>query len=206
MAKKLLNNKLIFYIGLIVSGLVIIGMFITATSYLQLVVAVISYPLFIYFGSRLFPYRFSRAGQQKALAIPHSPISTPKSKGGIADIDKRDFLKLIGTAGISFFLFSLFSRKKEIPFIGQMTGQRVPVTPSPDGDKIGTGPTDDYQITEIDEGAIAYYGFTDVEGAWFIMKEDSDSGSFRYSQGNGSFSQNWAKRENLKYDYFYRTF
>jgi len=205
-----MRNKLIVYIGLIVSSLVMIGMFVTAASYLQLTVAVVSYPLFIYFFFNLLPHRapdrISRTAYQKALALPHKPVSIPKGNKCIADIDKRDFLKLIGTAGISFFLFSIFSRKKQVPFIGRLTGERAPVTPSPGGDRNGLGPTDDYQITEIDEGAIAYYGFTDAEGAWFIMKEDSDTGSFRYSQGDKGFSKNWTNRDDLKYDYFYKTF
>ena len=183
-----------------------IGMFVTATSYLQLGVAIIYYPLFVYFIFKTFFYKISKVDYQKALVLPQQQVKMPKSSGGITDTKKRDFLKIIGTAGISFFLFSLFSRKKEIPFIGQLTGGRVPAASSSDGDKNDTRITDDYQITEIDEGVVAYYGFTNMDGAWFIMKENSDTGSFRYYKGDKGFSQNWNNRENLKYDYFYKIF
>jgi len=199
-------KKIIIYIGLIISSLVIIGMFVTATSYLQLGVAIICYPLFVYFIFKSFLHKIPKVNYQKTLVPPQNQVKMSKSSGGITDTKKRDFLKIIGTAGISFFLFSLFSRKKEIPFIGQLTGGRMPVAPSSGGDKNDTRPTDDYQITEIDEGEVAYYGFTDMGGAWFIMKENSDTGSFRYYQGDKGFSQNWNNREKLKYDYFYKTF
>jgi hypothetical protein len=200
------TRRIITYGGLLMASLVIIGMFVTATNYLQLAVAVVFYPLFVYLVFRLFPYRIPKAHQCQPLTPLLQPVSLPESKMGIADIKRRDFLKLIGAAGLSFFLFSLFSKKGEMSFIGEITGRKVASSPDAESGKMGVGATADYQISEVDEGAVAYYGFINKKGAWFIMKEDSETGSFRYSRGDSEFSKNWANRQSLNYDYYYKVF
>ena len=67
-------------------------------------------------------------------------------------------------------------------------------------------PTDGYQITEIDEGDTFYCGYTNKEGDWYIMKQDLETGSFRYVKGNSGFPLNWTNRATLQYDYFYNVF
>ena len=116
----------------------------------------------------------------------------------VADIDKRAFLKLIGATGISFFLFSLLGRRVEVPFFGRAVESGT--------NPVEGQPTDGYKISEIDDNTITYYGFTNKDGAWLIMREDTEASSFRYVKGDLEFSGNWSNRENLKYDYFHEVF
>ena len=70
-----------------------------------------------------------------------------------------------------------------------------------------TQPTDAYRISEIDEeDETAFFGFTDTKGAWFIMKKEENSGSFRYTKGKANFAANWAGRKLLGYDYYHNVF
>jgi|CXWL01.1.fsa_nt_gi hypothetical protein len=132
--------------------------------------------------------------------IATRPKRVPKQKVDIvSDNSKREFLKLLGATGISFFLFSLFNRRPQTPFFTNPLGP----TPTAPAD---TEPTDGYKISEIDDSAIAFYGFTNKDGGWYIMREDSETGSIRYSKGETNFTNSWTNREGLSYDYFNNTF
>lgn len=88
-------------------------------------------------------------------------------------------------------------------------GLRSGAPPSePSRSQAGTkpSPSEGYRISEIDENdSVTYYGFTNKDGAWYIVKEDTN-GSFRYAKGEKEFANNWETRRDLKYDYFYNTF
>ena len=132
--------------------------------------------------------------------IATRPKAVPKQKVDIiSDSNKREFLKLLGATGISFFLFSLFNRRPQTPFFTNPLG---PVPTSPTDNQ----PTDSYKISEIDDSATAFYGFTNKDGGWYIMREDSETGSIRYTRGETNFTNNWTNRERLSYDYFNNTF
>ena len=124
------------------------------------------------------------------------------------DVDRRDFLKLIGTAGVLAFIFSLFSRRG-VPFFGSTTAIGTASLLDSSGQKINPAeksPTDSYFISETDDSApTAYFGFVNNHGQWYIMKEGVD-GSFRYAKGETDFNGNWLKRDSLNYDYFNNVF
>lgn len=125
------------------------------------------------------------------------------------DIDKRLFLKLIGSAGLTVFFFSLFTKKAHGAFFGSTPGPGTIAIKDSAGDKIDPAilqPTDGYKITQLDDStSTAYYGFVDKSSRWFIMKEDG-TGAYRYARGDSSFSTNWTGRAGLTYDYFDVTF
>lgn len=188
----------------------VVGTFITAKSYTQLGVAIILYPLLAFFAYKVFENSLWRPSLKRPqAAIQHTAVSARvedfKKEGvAVSDIDKRLFLKIIGTTGLSFFLMSLFGRRAENFLFGQNqatqsvpTGKTVTASPSP---------TEGYTISEIDEGIVGYFGFINKDGEWFIMKRDTDDGSFRYAKGKKDFPKNWKNRENLKYDYFHNVF
>lgn len=188
----------------------------TSTSYTQLAIAILLYPLLIFYGFWAFP-RKSRNGAAKKPTIAIPSIVKPAQKQGeakrenveIADIDKRAFLKIIGSVGLSIFLFSIFNKKVEGLFSKNLPGPGKVSLEALDGNKIDPAqnhPVDGYRISDIDDGAMTYYGFTNKDGAWYIMKEDTDIGAFRYSRGESNFPGNWSMRENLKYDYFNNVF
>lgn len=201
-------RKTVTYPSFLVVGFLVAMIFVTAQNYTQLGVAVALYMLLAYFALKIFP---RKAWKTPTIAIQSETKSARKAESvEITDIDKRAFLKLIGAAGISFFLFSLIGRRMP-GFLGGAQGVGNGTTTIQDGDgktisPAERQPTDGYKISEIDDDVITYYGFINKDGAWLIMKEDTDGSSFRYAKGDGGFPSNWTRRENLKYDYFYNVF
>ena len=62
-----------------------------------------------------------------------------------------------------------------------------------------------YKIADIDDASSTkYFGFTDQEGAWFIMQLTSTQA--RYAAGSSGYPAAWSTRVDLIYDYFYNTF
>lgn len=202
-------RKTLTYSSFVIVSLVVVAIFLTATTYTQLGIAIILYPLLVYFAFKLFP-RKSLKAPIITVELPAKNEPAPKLEPvEVSDIDKRAFLKLIGAAGISLFLFSLLGRRGESAFFGKAIGTGTVSLEDKNGNKINPAerqPTDGYRISEIDDSTIAYYGFTNKDGAWFIMKEDSGSGSFRYANGVSDFPRNWANHEKLDYDHFYNVF
>ena len=118
------------------------------------------------------------------------------------------FLKLIGSAGLSLFMFTLFTKRAEAAFFGSVPGPGTVSIKDSAGNKIDPSekqPTDGYKITELDDSVPAYYGFINKDGAWFIQKEDSN-GSYRYTKGPSGFTTSWTNRASLTYDYFDNVF
>jgi hypothetical protein len=210
-------RKTLKYTSFVLTSLLVILAFVTATTYAQLGIAVILYPIIAFFAYKLFVVN----GHKKSPVIAKSEPPAPAPEGnnqpqvtqvkreniGVADIDKRAFLKIIGAAGISFFLFSLINRRAEGLFFGK-SGPSISTLTDGLGNKISPAeknPTDGYTITEIDDQETSYYGFTNSGGGWYIMKENGD-GSFRYAKGEEDFPGNWDHRSTLNYDYYNRVF
>lgn len=212
-------KKILKYSLFTLASFVVIAAFLLSQSYSQLGVAIVLYPIIIFFAYKLFINK-GEIPQIATINVPHAK-STAKTAveklgiqeetsgfAGITDSDKRDFLKMIGAAGISFVLFSIFNRKQPLFFGGSNEPGRTTLEDT-SGKKINPAmeqPTDSYIISEIDESYISYYGFINKEGGWFIMREDPDNGSFRYTKGDSDFSGNWTGRENQNYDYYHNVF
>lgn len=206
-------RKAITYSTFTIALLSVVVLFVTARSYTQLAFAVITYPAFAFLVLKLFPRNNNNENEitislpvRESIDTTSSDSTTSKSKTEVADVDRRAFLKLIGVAGVSFFLFSLFSKKAQIPFFGKMGSSDTIALKDTKGiavDPAERQPLDGYQISEIDDNVIAYYGFINKKGEWYIMKEDTENNSFRYAKGDSGFPQGWTNRNKLKYDYFY---
>ncbi len=206
-------TKTITYTSFVVAAILVVLAFLTARTYTQLAIAIILYPALAFFALKIFR-RKAEGSPFVTIKIPPK-IFQPKAettslkKDGVqvTDIDKRTFLKLIGAAGISFFLFSLLGRWVDILLFGRTIQREAPGNMPADNTLVpAASPTEGYKIAEIDESEVTYYGFTNKNGGWLIMKQDPDTGSFRYAKGNLNFSRNWTNRENLKYDYYYNLF
>ncbi len=209
-------RKTLTYSSFAVASFLVVGAFVTATTYLQLGIAILLYPLLAFFTYKLFMVKNDNLPAVSVQLPSFKPlkkteVETVKAKKGdvsVADIDKRVFLKLIGATGISFFLFSLFNRRTDAPFFGKSAGPGISALTNNAGNKIDPAeryPTDGYIISEIDDYEDTHYGFINTYGAWYIMKEEAD-GSFRYSRGDSDFPTNWDSRDNLAYDYYHRVF
>ena len=142
-----------------------------------------------------------------------SPLSGKVVAGpaGISDRDRRLFLKLIGSTGLSLFFMSLVSKEAQATFFGSMPGPGTVALKDLSGAAIDPAqkqPTDGYNISQIDDTSdpdFAYYGFTDKNGNWYIQRETLtgvDTGAYRYFAGSTGFSTNWDGRAGLIYDDF----
>ena len=194
--------------------LAVTAIFITAKSYSQLLVGSGLYAILVFFGYKMLPiYNSLWTIPSTNIKMVEDTVDTEdlptddikKPEVTVTDIDKRAFLKILGATGLSFFIMSLFGRRAESLLLGNMENK-----PSTD-DVVKTpqrpvSPTDGYTISEIDDGLIAYYGFMGPKGAWFIMRQDSNDGSFRYVKGDIDFPINWENRQNLEYDYYANVF
>ena len=214
-----MRKILLVYPSFILASLIIIWVFITSTSYTQLSVAVLLYPLLTFFVYKVFKGNSWRIGRNhpkkhaaviKPRVITEKKIAEAKEKNiVVADIDKRAFLKIVGASGAFFFLLSIFGRRAESLFLGQglvQTRDSIGNRPVNEPNTAKASPTEGYNISEIDDDLISYYGFINKQGGWFIMKGDTNTGSFRYTKGGSDLPNNWKNRKNLKYDYLDKVF
>lgn len=206
---KFLSTIALYY-GFIVVTIMTISGLLGAKNTPQLISGVIFLPLALYFIFRVLPKRKLAINipavvlkpqdlKQSKKVVKAAPIKLPK-----IDIDRRQFLKLISSAGLSLFLFSIFAKKAEAAFFGSVPGPGTVALKDTAGVQIDPAqlhPTDGYKISQLDDSSPAFYGFVRKDAAWFIMKEDS-SGNYRYTKGTSSFSTNWTNRASLTYDYF----
>lgn len=205
-------RRTLAYTSLAVVSVVIVTAFVTAKTYTQLSLAVAAYPIFMFFVYKFF---LNAKHAPATVSVQAMPISKTQiydddrfEKVEVADIDKRTFLKIIGTAGISFFIFSLLGRRVENMLFGRLTDSGInPMGETPQQSTGTGGSIEGYKISEIDDTSdITYYGFVNKDGAWFIMKENLEANTYRYTRGDSGFSLNWQIRGDLKYDYYFNLF
>lgn len=214
-----LISRILTWSSFVIVSLIVIVAFVTATTYIQLAVAIILYPALVYFSFKVFPRKTRSSPLKKPVtaneqqAQPAEKAQTGKREGiSITDIDKRAFLKLIGGTGLILFFLSILNKNAGGLFPGiAPAGSGLTLLKDTAGNKIDPAqnqPLDGYRISEVDDSDISFsfYGFINKDGAWFIMKGDADTGSFRYAKGNSNFPNNWARRKDLNYDYFYKLF
>ncbi len=68
-------------------------------------------------------------------------------------------------------------------------------------------PLDKYQPADDDFNSDPNYtGFTDRLGNWYIVEDNIDSGTHRYTKGSSNYETNWTNRASLSYNYFHETF
>lgn len=197
-----MKRILVYYNFIVVAAMVSAG-WLAARSLPELVSAALFSPLAIYFLLKALPRR------NHSIRLPkiQQPLTATPLTAKQFDFDRRAFLKLIGSAGVSVFIFSLFTKRAEAAFFGSVPGPGTVALKDISGAKIDPAekhPTDGYNITELDDSSPAYYGFVNKLGQWFIMKEDS-AGAYRYTKGNSSFTNattGWPNRAALTYGYF----
>lgn len=201
-------RKVIIYPSFAIASIFVILVFLTSKTYTQLGIAVVLYLPLAYFALRVFP-RNSWKTPIFTIQMPARPVQKvhkeKRERIDIADVEKRTFLKLIGAAGISFFVFSLLGRRVDTLLFGKTVDSEINSLGGITGGS-SASPTEGYKISEIDDSVVSYYGFTNKNGGWLIMKEDTEGSSFRYSKGNSDFPAMWKNRESLQYDYFYNLF
>lgn len=141
---------------------------------------------------------------------PLEPIAVDTPENTIAETDRRLFLKLVGSTGLSLFFMAVLGKKSaQAAFFGSVPGPGTVAIKNSAGTPIDPAeaqPTDGYTITEVDDSSTpSYYGFVHKTGAWYITKEDA-TGGYRYAKGASAFSTSWTGRAGLTYDYFDNVF
>lgn len=203
-------KKVLVYYSFIITTLIVTLGFLGAKSYPELISAVLFVPLGLYFWLSVLPKRSKAAVIVKAKPVPEklAKIRPVAEEGKVEegfDPERRRFLKIIGSTGASIFLLSVFTKKAQAAFFGSVPGPGTVSLKDTSGTQIDPAekrPTDGYNVTEIDDSSSPiYYGYVNKDGAWFIMKEDSD-GAYRYTKGSSGFSTSWTNRASLSYDYF----
>jgi hypothetical protein len=204
--KSGLRRVLIYYCFIVATALVSVG-FLSAMSISQFISALIFSPMAIYFlllvrprRKVAFPMPIIKKVTGEVQAV--ESLAEPTAK---IDVDRRNFLKLIGSAGILAVIFGLFSRRSGVPsFLGNVdSGEPITLKNAAGSviDPAENSPTSGYNISQIDDSTPAYFGFVNKDGAWFIMREGEDS-AFRYAKGENNFTKSWESRAKLNYDYF----
>lgn len=213
-------KKLLIYYNFIIVTLMIVGGFLGTSSYAQLASAALFFPLAAYFLFLVLPNRSkaiifpepqkikkTKKKKAKTEVLKAEKIEEDGSEKIRLDANRRAFVKLIGSAGVSLFLFSIFTKKAQGAFFGSVPGPGVVALKDTSGTQIDPAiklPTDGYKISEIDDSSPAYYGFVDKDGNWFIMKESS-TGQYKYykkTDSDNNFTTDWPNRGGFTYLYF----
>lgn len=218
-----MSNLLLIY-NLIISTLLGITGFTTATNTQEIAFAALFIPLSMYFLSKIIRQKVTTANLKRlkhseylatapntkvALAADTNAIEGEIIDGpSIGDIDKRLFLKLISSGGITLFMMSLFTKKSHAAFFGSVPGPGVVAIKNSSGTQINPAekqPTDGYEISELDEtnATYSYYGFVHKDGPWYIAREKKSTGSYRYAKGTSAFSTAWTNKSNGMHTYAY---
>lgn len=213
-------KKIIHLYNFILVMVVTISAFMAISNPLDTVFPILLLPLNIYLLRLFIDFRLQRKIEPVSPQTPTiininhyhpqkeaEPVIAPQilSDSQVKDIDRRLFLKLIGSAGLTTFLFSIFTSKSHAAFFGSVPGPGVIALKDSSGNQIDPAekhPTDGYNITqEASTGNTDYFGFTNKSGAWYILRVDN-SGNYRYTKGSSDFATNWTDRTSLTYDYF----
>jgi hypothetical protein len=211
------GTRLLLYYSFVLTTIMAVMGFVGTQSTPELLSAGLFLPMAFYFWSLALPRRNKKLPipaevsldvvkaeieEGRAQALPKALPAKNQTRN--LDADRRMFLKLIGSAGLTLFFFAVFTRRAQAAFFGSVPGPGTVAIKDTTGAQIDPAikhPTDGYRISQIDDSTPAYYGYLNKDGAWFIMKEDSN-GDYRYAKGNSNFSTNWANRTSLTYDYF----
>jgi hypothetical protein len=210
-------RKAAIYYSFIITFIMALMGFMSAQNVPHLISSVIFFPLALYFWLQVFPQRKRAINLAKVKVRPQDKTVEAQEKvlelaeeGEVegVDHDRRAFLKIIGSAGLSLFMMAIFTKKAEAAFFGSVPGPGTVAIKDASGNLINPAekqPTDGYEISRIDDSTPSYYGFTNKDGAWFIMKEDS-SGNYTYTAGSSNFTSNWASRASLTYGEYFDVF
>ena len=201
-------RKLFTFYSFIVTSFLTISGILSATNLVELSTSILFTPLALYFFILMLPKKAVKVHVDMNDVMEIIPDQIKKIKNPDYDPERRKFLKLIGAAGGSLFLMTIFTKSAEASFFGSMPGPGSISVKNSSGTLIDPSekkPTDGYNITEIDDsGSDIYYGYVNKDGAWFILKELS-TGAYRYTKGSSDFTNvttGWPNRTSLSYGYF----
>ena len=201
-------RKIFTFYSFVVTSFLAVSGILSASNLIELGTSIIFAPLALYFFILMLPKKAAKVLVDMDDVMDIIPDQIKRIKNPDYDPERRKFLKLIGAAGGSLFLMTIFTRNAEASFFGSMPGPGTLAIKNSSGTTIDPAekkPTDGYNITEIDDsGADTYYGFVNKDGAWYIQKELS-TGAYRYIKGASDFTNvttGWPNRASLTYDYF----
>lgn len=210
-------KKLIILYSFVITSFMAISGILNASSLFEVASAVMLFtPLAFYFTVLMLPKKHHSVPVIEPI-VDIIPNELKKIKNTDYDPERRKFLKLIGAAGGSLFMLAMFTKKAEAAFFGSMPGPGTIAIKNTLGTQIDPAekkPTDGYNISQVDDTSsdtYSYYGYTNKDGAWFIMRETTsgvNTGQYRYVKGASDFPTGWGLKSNpeTEYVYFNETF
>ena len=207
-------TMLLYYCFIAVIIMTAIGI-LDAKNISHLVSSVFFLPLTLYFVLQVLPqkrksYLMSpKKVSEKDESLLMSPSHSDTTK---LDFDRRQFLKMIGSVGVSLFVFSIFTKRARETFFGSapssantMALKDVTGTQIDPAEKI---PSDGYSISGIDDASSPFFlGFVNKDGDWYIMRDNDGEIKYYKKQSNDdTFTNEWSNKTNFHYPYFYYYF
>ena len=217
-------KRIPLYYGFVITVLMVCLGFLGVKTFPELMSALFFAPLALYFGLAVLPRRSKavvmvkpKTKSKKIVKITPEEALEEKELPEEGELDeviegfdpqRRAFLKIIGSTGASRFLLSIFTKRAQAAFFGSVPGPGTVALKDTTGSQIDPAikhPTDGYKISRVDDSTPAYYGYTDKDGNWFIMKEDED-GNYTYAVGTTDFTDSWDGKGGLDYKEYYEKF
>ena len=84
--------------------------------------------------------------------------------------------------------------------------QAPPTSPEPVADNLEVTEVVEATPVETIQVATPFPEPAESRTLTICMREDPTTGSFRYVKGDLNFSNSWAKRDKIKYDYYHNVF
>lgn len=193
--KKYIDNILLIYALIFSTVLLLIGL-VSVKKIRDFFLTMMLLPMVFYLGlifwNKLLMLRLKKPKQQKNLI-------KEEGDGKIVDYSKRKFLKLLaGTSLTTLLMFLLSKKDASAAFFGSRSGPNTLSVTDSRGQKIDpatNSPLDGYVIANIEENvATSYFGFTNKNGEWYIMRVDNVNNSFSYYKGESNYSTGWNNR------------
>ncbi len=165
--------KIFIYYNFVLLAIMTASGFLGARNYSELLSAVLFLPLLLYLLKSILPSKKQAlilpedtpkalTGSNKAVKKKSPEIVEPLKLEKNLDRDRRMFLKLIGSAGLTLFFLAIFTRRAHAAFFGSVPGPGTVALKDTTGVQIDPAiktPTDGYKISQIDDASPAFYRY-----------------------------------------------
>lgn len=196
--KKTLDIIFLIYGVIFCFGLLIIDI-LAIKSWSHGLLVIMLLPLPIYLGKILKTKIKESKNNKKIVEEKISEKEEAEIDGKIIDYSKRNFLKFLAGSGVASLVMFLLSKKTaSAAFFGSNLGPNSLSLTNSKGQKVDpatNSPLDGYVIANIEENvANNYFGFTNRDGEWYIMRVNNVNNSFSYYKGASNYTAGWEDR------------
>lgn len=196
--KKILDSILLIY-GVFLGLILLIVDILAIKSWSHGLLVIMLLPLPIYLGKILKTKIKESKNNKKIVEEKISEKEEAEIDGKIIDYSKRNFLKFLAGSGVASLVMFLLSKKTaSAAFFGSNLGPNSLSLTNSKGQKVDpatNSPLDGYVIANIEENVVNnYFGFTNRDGEWYIMRVNNVNNSFSYYKGASNYTAGWEDR------------